>query len=291
MRHYLKNLKIDSGGTSLKFSIKIVSIALILSIVISTGCTETALELKTVDSLSPHERAIQETEKIDLNNSTERDNIFMMLAYAVVLKDWQNGSMDKNRGYNIGSVLVDKNNTVVYWGRNCVNEYHSMTQHGEVRLMTNYLQNNTERDNLTGYTVYTTLEPCAMCSGMMLLTNVTHTIWGQEDPSYGDALERLELNSTVIQGGYPPYPRYVQTDGSKLIYRYWLDYEYQEYMNKTGTNSSTAHITKFLATDEAKFVFQNTTDTFMTYKVKYDENQKYLDQARRFYETVPGHSN
>lgn len=273
----------------MRFSIKSVSIfAIILLILISSGSAgyqivksdnKTAPEI--VNSLSSYEKAKQDTEKIRLDNVTERDNIFMMLAYAVVLKDWQNNSMDKNRGYNIGGVLVDKNNTVVYWDRNCVNQYHSRTHHGEVRLMTNYL-NKTKGNDLKGYTIYTTLEPCAMCSGMMLLTNVNRTVWGQKDPGFGDAIERLELNSTALQYGYPPYPRYVQSDGSNLIYRYWLGYDYQEYMNQTNTT----HITEFLTTNDSKAVFQNATDAFMTYKVKYGENQKYLDQAREFYNTT-----
>lgn len=277
----------------MKFSIKLAStFVIILLILISAGCTgyqiaksDNKIMPETVNSLSPYEKAKQDAEKTSLSNSTERDNIFMMLAYAVVLKDWQNNSMDKNRGYNIGSVLVDKNNTVVYWERNCVNQYHSMTQHGEVRLMINYL-NKTKENDLTGYTIYTTLEPCAMCSGMMLLTNVSRTVWGQKDPGYGDAIERLELNSTALQCGYLPYPRYVQSDGSSLIYRYWLGYDYQEYMNQTKTNVSTAHITQFLTTNDSKAVFQNATDAFMTYKVKYNENQKHLDQAREFYNTT-----
>jgi hypothetical protein len=87
----------------------------------------------------------------------EKDNIYTLLAYAVVLKDWQNGDMVHNRGYNIGSVLVDQNSNVVSWARNSVNLTKNMTQHGEVRLMSCYLGSK-KIGSLKGFTIYTTLE-------------------------------------------------------------------------------------------------------------------------------------
>lgn len=57
-------------------------------------------------------------------------------------------------------------------------------------------------------------------------------------------------------------------------------------MNQTKTNVSTVHVAQFLTTKDSKTVFKNATDAFMTYKVKYDENQKYLDQAREFYNAI-----
>lgn len=52
----------------------------------------------------------------------ERDYFYTLMSYAVVFKDWQTKSSgDKSRGYNIGSVLVNKTNYVVNWARNSVN--------------------------------------------------------------------------------------------------------------------------------------------------------------------------
>jgi len=70
----------------------------------------------------------------------EKDNIFSLVAYAVVFKGWQQ-SRSVDRGYNIGSVLVDENYNIVCWARNAVNVAKNNTQHGEVRLMLNYLHN------------------------------------------------------------------------------------------------------------------------------------------------------
>ncbi|HEY6320296.1 MAG TPA: deaminase, partial [Thermoanaerobaculia bacterium] len=149
----------------------------------------------------------------------ERDQIFSLLAYAVVQLDWQAQGAAEPRGYNIGSVLVDKNACVVYWGLNSVGLAKNKTQHGEVRLMTCYMDRKREAGqplpgaNLKDYAIYTTLEPCAMCSGMMVLQSVLRTVYGQKDPSFGDALERLAFDGERC-GGYPPYPRPVQSIGS-----------------------------------------------------------------------------
>jgi tRNA(Arg) A34 adenosine deaminase TadA len=216
------------------------------------------------------------------NAAEERDNIFTLLAYAVVLKDWQDGDMEHNRGYNIGSVLVDPNNKVVYWARNAVNITKNMTQHGEVRLMTCYLGAEKTK-NLMGYTIYTTLEPCAMCSGMMMLTSIPRTVYGETDLGYGKALERLELDSTKLTGGYPAYPRVVSSVPSIIETRCVLESLYDKY-KATHPNP---HITDFLATDEARKTYAAAFIMFMNYKIKYPENQAVLAQAQAFYKTVP----
>jgi tRNA(Arg) A34 adenosine deaminase TadA len=221
--------------------------------------------------------------------AAERDEIYTLLAYAVVLKDWQNNDMISNRGYNIGSVLVDnQKHQVVYWARNSVNKTHNMSQHGEVRLMTCYLASHgdAKQKDLKNFTIYTTLEPCAMCSGMMMLTSVPVTVYGQTDPGYGKALERLELDSRKPDGsGYPSYPRFVKSMPSDLQHRKQLDSLYDQYV-KVNPNP---HITEFLATNDAKNVFENALKVLQDYSVKYPENQAVLSQALDYYKAVPDH--
>jgi tRNA(adenine34) deaminase len=217
-----------------------------------------------------------------MSAAEEKDNIFTLLAYAVVLKDWQNNDMEHNRGYNIGSVLVDQNNKAVYWARNSVNLTKNMSQHGEVRLMTCYLWREKTK-NLKGYTIYTTLEPCAMCSGMMMLTSMPRTVYGETDPGYGMAIERLELDSRKLPNGYAPYLRHVTSIPSIAELRCALDDAYDNY----GKSHPQPHITEFLTTDEAKKIYSFALNTLMNYRVKYPENQAVVDQAQAFYRTVP----
>jgi len=48
----------------------------------------------------------------------ERDEIYMLLAYAVVYKDWQTDATEPRRGHNIGSIMVDPDGGIVFWARN-----------------------------------------------------------------------------------------------------------------------------------------------------------------------------
>ena len=226
---------------------------------------------------------------------TEREYIGMLAAYAVVYKGWQT---DNARGYNIGSVLLNnqtQDGRLVFWGQNCNTITHNETQHGEVRLMVGYLAKlNAERKhgrkvpdikNLDGYTVFTTLEPCAQCSGMMTLQKVYSTLYGQSDPGFGKALERLQLDSSSLPNGYPPYPRPVISRRATIIYCDQLEEAYSLFMKKNGPD---AHITDFLKSDEAKRIFESAYHEFRNYKAKVPSiNGLFLKEARELVESVP----
>ena len=209
----------------------------------------------------------------------EKDNIFSLLAYAVVLKDWQDDSKN-GRGYNIGGVLVDSNDHLVCWARNSVNVTNNGTQHGEVRMITNYLQNAPVK-KLKEYKLYTTLEPCAMCSGMMTLTNLFTTIYGQKDPDFGDAIQRLRFNSKA-EGGYCPYPRGVNSVAAENDVRKKIDTAYQKYQEAGGTS-----ITEWLSTAEAKIFYEEAAKQLKNFTVKFPENQSSLTAAQNFLSGVP----
>ena len=210
----------------------------------------------------------------------ELDYFYSLMAYAVVYKDWQNNAKkESSRGYNIGSVLVDSMKYVVHWAINSVNITMNETQHGEVRLMQSYLD-SIQSFSLKGFSIYTTLEPCAMCSGMMKLTELYRTVYGQTDPAYGKALERLQLESaTCCNGGYTPYPRPVISERSPDPVSVEIDSTYAQYKG--------VRIVDFLATQEAKLLFQKASDMFQKYnKAKYEVNQKYIDNAHDFFNSI-----
>jgi len=211
----------------------------------------------------------------------ELDNIYTLLAYAVVYKNWQAQGTTNPRGYNIGSVLVDPQNNVVCWAVNSVDVTSNGTQHGEVRLMTNY-QSNTKTFNLKGYAVYTSLEPCAMCSGMMTMQALYKTIFGQRDPDFGDAIQRLELNSKA-SGGYCPYPRGVISVESQTPTAAAIDQAYCQYYNSTSTPS----LTQWLTTPEAQALYAAANNQLAQYQVQYSANQPFLTAAQQFLTGVP----
>lgn len=209
----------------------------------------------------------------------ERDEIYSLLAYTLVLKDWQGSEIPRleRRGYNIGSVLVNPEGKPVHQALNCVNEEDNSTQHGELRLIDHYID-SVRSFHLRDYTVYTTLEPCAMCAGMMIMTNVQRTVFGQYDVEYSSALERLSFDSRSI-GGYPPYPRQVISDAAPVVYRQKLDSAFQVFLN----TDEERYLAKFLSSEEAKSIFKEASQAFFDFEVEFVENEKVLQMAHEFY--------
>ena len=226
--------------------------------------------LGAVDLAMAQKTAVKPAVTLAPEVQAERDQIYSLLAYAVVLKDWQTGGPNQ-RGHNIGSVLVDPQGNVVFWARNCNQRSKDGTQHGEVRLMLGYLE-KVHSYSLSGYTVYTSLEPCAQCSGMMVLQSIARTVYGQTDPSYGKAIERLKFDSTKC-GGYKPYPRPVISELSQTDICQMLDAQYAQYKGS---------ITDYLLSDQAKAIYVAALRELRGFQVKYPDNVATLKQSLDF---------
>jgi tRNA(adenine34) deaminase len=221
----------------------------------------------------------------------ERDNIYQLAAYGVVYKGWQTKTWSKQpgeetaRGYNIGSILVDTTKPlgegIVCWARNTVITTKNGTQHGEVRLMTNYLTNASISSLKNNFKLYTTLEPCSMCGGMMTLQSLPATLYGQTDPDFGDGIQRLEVNAHD-QGAFCPYPRGVFSNGSDLEVRVAIDQAYHAWMDKGNKG-----LTSWLVTDEARQLFEQAVTALNHWQVKYPENELVLKGAINYLTSVP----
>lgn len=210
----------------------------------------------------------------------EVDEIYSLLTYALVYANWQPGSVPRNsrRGYNIGAVLVDKNNQPVFYGLNCINSTENATQHGEVRAITKYLEQK-RCFNLDGYTIYTSLEPCIMCAGMMTMIDIDRVVYGQKDVDFSDGLERLALDSRDF-GGYPPFKRTTWADISPSEYRTRLDSNYQHFL----ATEQEKFLAKFLSSATTEQIFKDAYDTFLNYKVRNIQNEIVYQYARNFFE-------
>lgn len=209
----------------------------------------------------------------------ERDDIFSLLAYALVYQDWQQGSVPRNkrRGYNIGAVLVNPQFEPVFHGLNCINSTDNATQHGEVRAITQYLE-QTRKFNLDKYHVYTTLEPCVMCAGMITMVSVGRVVYGQHDVDYSKAFERLAMDTRPI-GGFAPYPRRVQALASQLPFCKQLDDAYKVFLSSDPEKV----LAKFLTSEGAEAIYKQASADFFSYTIKYSENQSVYEKALAFY--------
>jgi len=101
----------------------------------------------------------------------------------------------------VGAVIVYKN-TIIAKAHNQIKTLKDPTAHAEMIAITqaaNYLQN----ERLTGCTMYSTLEPCCMCAGAMVLARIKNLIYAAPDPKAGahtssfKILTNKKLNHTV----------------------------------------------------------------------------------------------
>lgn len=114
------------------------------------------------------------------------DNYFMNEAYKEALKGYEEG------GIPIGSVIVYRNE-IIGRGHNKRIQQGSPTLHGEMDAL-----ENAGRQKASVYkesTIYTTLSPCPMCSGAILLYGIPRVVIGENQNFMG---EEKHLNSRGI---------------------------------------------------------------------------------------------
>lgn len=205
----------------------------------------------------------------------ERDRIYSLLAYAIVAKTWQSG--EPKRGGNVGAILLDRSEKIACWAVDSVGAADDGTQHAETRLMTNYLQ-ATSKTTLEGTTIYTTLEPCAMCGGMMVQQKVRRAMYGQTDAISGKALERLAFDASA-NGGQCPYPNAVQSVPATDPTRTALEQAFAA--------SGDPDLRHWLASSAAEALYRDAVAKLEHFTVEHPENEAVLRRALAFYEGVP----
>lgn len=141
-----------------------------------------------------------------IGNQAVVDTVLMMIAWEMVaqVSGFKTGSDGvvtavadvrdpAHAGQNIGSLLADKDGNILAWGFN-TNKLNP-TRHGEINLISSYLSSEGAQPLPDGGTIYTTLEPCEMCSGAIHRTVRNGTdfrvVYGQKDENvYSTALQR-----------------------------------------------------------------------------------------------------
>jgi tRNA(adenine34) deaminase len=196
----------------------------------------------------------------------EIDEIWSLLALAIAYKDWQTST---ERGHNIAALLIDPAGQPVFWARNDRFATDNGTDHGEIRLMRYYLDCPNQVQYLGeqspqqypgaraghGFTLYTTLEPCVMCTGMMLMNRLTRAVFIQSDPDYGKVVERLNASTAA---GWPPYPVGLDISQAQIPEAQALDSLYQRLGRKD-------MIILFLRSDMARQVFAGAEQRLRTF--------------------------
>jgi tRNA(adenine34) deaminase len=113
----------------------------------------------------------------------------------------------------IGSVIVDENGNVISRGRNRIFDSTSSNPlagtcmaHAEMTAMANLKEK--EHPNIRRYTLYTTMEPCPMCFGAMVMMNIRNLRYAARDGFAGaielnDKMEYIKSKKIDIKADVP----------------------------------------------------------------------------------------
>lgn len=106
----------------------------------------------------------------------------------------------------VGAVLV-QGGEIIGRGFNCPISTHDPSAHAEMVAIRAAAQ-AVENYRLPGSTLYVTLEPCSMCSGLIVHSRIQRVVYGATEPkagvavSQGDFFSQGFLNHRVlIEGG------------------------------------------------------------------------------------------
>lgn len=109
----------------------------------------------------------------------ETDQLFMREAINEAVKAGRDGEVP------IGAVIVF-NNQIIAKAHNLRETNGDPTAHAEI-LALREAAGITGHWRLLGTTIYTTLEPCPMCAGAMILARTERLVYGAPDPKAGAA--------------------------------------------------------------------------------------------------------
>jgi tRNA(adenine34) deaminase len=129
----------------------------------------------------------------------ERTEYFMRQALSEAELAFEEGEVP------IGAVVV-KDDRIVGRGRNQTERLGDPTAHAEI-LAIGAAAEHFESWRLLGATLYSTVEPCIMCAGALVLARVERLIYGSPDPKFGACVSLYQipidqrLNHNVIMIG------------------------------------------------------------------------------------------
>jgi tRNA(adenine34) deaminase len=109
-------------------------------------------------------------------NST--DETFMRIALDAAKEAEELGEVP------IGACLVDKNGVVIAVSGNRTITNCDPTAHAEILVIREAAQ-KIGNYRLTDTTIYTTIEPCAMCAGSLIHARIAKLIFGSHDKRFG----------------------------------------------------------------------------------------------------------
>jgi tRNA(Arg) A34 adenosine deaminase TadA len=250
-----------------------------------------------------------------------------------VSSDPQRISWDRYLGHNIACLAVDGNGEVIDFDFNHNDLFRSSAEHAEARIVRRLFSLSNLMDDwktgsrlprktpafaLKDVTIYTSLESCAQCSGVMSLGRVKEVVYLQNDPGayrIGNIIYNLAGREAAPPQGDGSALAARPIPGSEIGLSYLdeLNNKFEDFRanmkiaeekgdakhayfrrTKTSPPSFTQAITSFLCTDAARDVFITGQQTFANLKLGYPKakyrdsdvwtNGKCLEEARKFFQ-------
>ena len=108
------------------------------------------------------------------------DKIFMRLALDEAKRAFNENEVP------IGAVIIDDSGILICGEHNRIEQLGDATAHAEI-LALRAASRKLNRRRLTNCTLYSTVEPCAMCAGALILCRVKRLVYGVTDSKFGAA--------------------------------------------------------------------------------------------------------
>ncbi|MFC1516968.1 tRNA adenosine(34) deaminase TadA [Candidatus Margulisiibacteriota bacterium] len=116
------------------------------------------------------------------------------------------GKAYRRKEVPVGAVIV-LNDKVIARAHNLSEDKNDFTAHAEVLALKKAIK-KLGRWNIQKAELYVTLEPCAMCSGAIILSRISKVIYGAKDPKAGADVSALKVlrhkkinHRTKVEGG------------------------------------------------------------------------------------------
>ena len=145
------------------------------------------------------------------------DEKFMQMAISEAMKAYEEGEVP------IGAVLIDEDGILVCAEHNRIEQLDDATAHAEILL----LRGATKiigRRKLTNCTIYSTVEPCPMCAGALMLCRLKRLVYGAVDSKFGAAESLFNItNNPALNHQLQITAGVLENDCRELMQKFFIE--------------------------------------------------------------------